>query len=319
MIPAVMLVAVQTAFCVCLAISCRFYQMPVGTSYALTALPFVLGVMAISILRDLRSRPEEAAIDRWLSTWLRYRGFAFAMALFCVQFVIVTWAKSMLRLATAMWADVPLANADAAIFGRDPWKLLPTPNFAVDLLYLSWVPVVSTAFAVLYFSKRRNRNTALLAFFVASAVLETFGQFVLPSGGPIFFQRLGLGDRFASMYHPGGTGHIADLLWQAYSSNQMQYGSGISAFPSMHVAISAWLALTFRNPFVICYALGIFLGSIMLGWHYALDGIAGGAGAVVCYALAKWLVQKDWSPKPSSRRPSRIRVWNLPDGPAPAE
>jgi PAP2 superfamily protein len=301
MVPAAILLAVQVVICVCLAVACRFEQVPVGTSYAKTALPFVLFVIGVGTFRDLRSDPERPARERWLSSWVKYRGFVLAMVLFCAQFVVVTWAKSMLRIATSMWADVPLANADAAIFGRDAWMLLPRPNLAVDLLYLSWVPVVSCAFAVLYFSKRPNRNTALLTFFVVAALLETGGQYLLPSGGPIFFQRLGLGDRFASMYQPVGTRHVADLLWQAYDSNVMTYGSGISAFPSMHVSISAWLAITFRNVFVICFAVFIFFASIMLGWHYALDGIAGAAGAAACYSLAKVLVARDWSWKPFSR------------------
>jgi len=44
----------------------------------------------------------------------------------------------------------------------------------------------------------------------------------------------------------------------------------------------------------------------MLGWHYAVDGIAGAIGAALCYSLAKVIVAKDWSWKPLARGASGV-------------
>ena len=130
--------------------------------------------------------------------------------------------------------------------------------------------------------------------FLTIGIMGTFGQYLLPSGGPIFFQRLGLGDRFADMPSAVHTHLISDQLWAAYRGRYVEYATGISAFPSVHVAVSSWIAIVLRNVFAIGYALLIFVGSIILGWHYALDGIAGAVGALICYVLAKAFIAQDW-------------------------
>lgn len=71
-------------------------------------------------------------------------------------------------------------------------------------------------------------------------------------------------------------------------------GGGISAFPSMHVAIAAWLALVLRDrgwaKVGIAYLVAVFACSFILGWHYAADGIGGMAIAIIADRLARaWL------------------------------
>jgi hypothetical protein len=89
---------------------------------------------------------------------------------------------------------------------------------------------------------------------------------------------------------------LRDHLWAAYATGEGAVGTGISAMPSLHVAIvtlcaiSSWylswrvgLAMTF-------YAVVILAGSVHLGWHYAVDGYASIIGvAVIWYAVGKVL------------------------------
>ena len=45
------------------------------------------------------------------------------------------------------------------------------------------------------------------------------------------------------------------------------------------------------------FLLAIFLGSIILGWYYAIDGYAGVLVAVAMWKLAGWIVRsKKFSP-----------------------
>ena len=59
--------------------------------------------------------------------------------------------------------------------------------------------------------------------------------------------------------------------------------------PSLHIATTAWMMIAIRAfaprltvPMAMA-AILIFLLSIALGWHYAVDGIVGGAAALIFY------------------------------------
>jgi hypothetical protein len=58
----------------------------------------------------------------------------------------------------------------------------------------------------------------------------------------------------------------------------------------MHVTLTCWLALVLNKTRFA--ALGwtylglIWIGSILLGWHWGLGGIAGGLGMLVLWKLA---------------------------------
>ena len=59
--------------------------------------------------------------------------------------------------------------------------------------------------------------------------------------------------------------------------------------PSLHVAVALWLALVIRSYLPRLQFIGwayfavILVGSVYLGWHYALDGIV-----AVMITLACW-------------------------------
>jgi PAP2 superfamily. len=68
---------------------------------------------------------------------------------------------------------------------------------------------------------------------------------------------------------------------------------GIAAFPSLHVGFQTlaflWMRrLTKWGGIVFGVFAGfIFIGSIVTGWHYFVDGIAGAALAWACYSAAR--------------------------------
>jgi membrane-associated phospholipid phosphatase len=75
---------------------------------------------------------------------------------------------------------------------------------------------------------------------------------------------------------------------------------GIAAFPSLHVAtqtqIAIWMSKWWR-PGAILFALAaffVFIGSMITGWHYLIDSIAGVALAFATYAAAQWIVKKEF-------------------------
>jgi predicted metal-binding membrane protein len=80
-------------------------------------------------------------------------------------------------------------------------------------------------------------------------------------------------------------------MWASFASGRPTIVAGISAVPSIHVAISCWTLLAARlmlpraAPYALAYALLIWIGSVQLGWHYATDGLAGILGMMGVWKL----------------------------------
>jgi membrane-associated phospholipid phosphatase len=88
-------------------------------------------------------------------------------------------------------------------------------------------------------------------------------------------------------------------LWKDYESGTGLI-NGISAMPSMHVGTSVLFAILgfsagkkWLGYLMSAFAFLIFIGSIHLGWHYAIDGYAGAAIAVACWWVSGKIVEWD--------------------------
>lgn len=206
------------------------------------------------------------------------------------------WVKLQIPLLSPFWADPILADLDAAIFTVDPWipirKVIGIGIYFTDYVYSLWYPAtLFSLFGVLV----RPRNSALvLSYFMLWGIFGTITQALLSSAGPIFWDRLGYGNRFAAMWDqtPIGSRMASDYLFDIYVNGTNEIAGGISAMPSMHVAMAAWIALsTLGTKFAklgIAYWAVVFVGSVALGWHYFLDGAVGTVGALACYMIARW-------------------------------
>jgi hypothetical protein len=73
---------------------------------------------------------------------------------------------------------------------------------------------------------------------------------------------------------------LQEALWTSYLTGGGGLVSGISAMPSMHVAMPALFAVAaWRRARALAMALWVYtavivVGSVHLGWHYAVDGYA---------------------------------------------
>ena len=90
-------------------------------------------------------------------------------------------------------------------------------------------------------------------------------------------------------------------------------GGGISAMPSMHVAVSLWLALVMQAYFPRLQFLGwayftvILIGSVHLGWHYAVDGIVASAIAIAAWLSAPRILEMS-SPRTNRSSSNQLRA-----------
>jgi membrane-associated phospholipid phosphatase len=131
-------------------------------------------------------------------------------------------------------------------------------------------------------------------------VIGNFIAGLLPTAGPALYG-LATGDatRFTHLQAflgstPNTTAATQHYLWQAHEQGASVLGAGISAFPSMHVAVACMCALFVAElggvwRFVaLGYTLLIMASSVYLGWHYAIDGYA----AVLLTTAIYWGVGK---------------------------
>lgn len=127
-------------------------------------------------------------------------------------------------------------------------------------------------------------------FLLATVLLWLLGAWAytaLPAVGPIYTHPDVWQDLETDM--PGARGAQA-MLWENYQRvvrgrteplRRFNPTRGVAALPSLHVA-GHWLLMLWAyraaRPLFVLFALGTlltFLGSIVTGWHYAVDGYAG--------------------------------------------
>jgi hypothetical protein len=229
-----------------------------------------------------------------------------------------TTLKSLANAFVPFRADGLLASVDSMLhLGVDPWKLLQpllghhAVTHTLQKLYLSGWAVTMVGFtALVAFSPRlaHLRSRFFLTYFAAWIVLGNLVAALFMSGGPVYFGEI-TGDhaRFADQLGylafskdlPFSSAHLQDRLWAVYQEGRFNMGTGISAFPSLHVAMMTLFALTAfhidrRLGWVVgAFALVILASSVHLAWHYAIDGYASAAFIVLCWtALGRHAARK---------------------------
>jgi len=215
--------------------------------------------------------------------------------------------KNALPYMTPYFADAALADLDAWLhLGTAPWRLTHAlaggvvPVGLLETVYITlWsFPAMTLPIILALTDRDAARMRRILILYAAAWVL--IGNVLALAGlsvGPVYYDRLLGGARFADLaaaLQQGGVttssfGIIQERLWEVYRQSSVVIGSGISAFPSVHVAVATvtviYLAERSRRwliPGVPFLALILFT-SVYTGYHYAIDGYAS-----ILVILALW-------------------------------
>jgi hypothetical protein len=275
------------------------------------ALGGVIGLIWLLLTRS-RGRNLKGAL-RWVTSrnWLEIVFLRIPLAFFLmsvVGYLLLNFKINIHNFAAYSW-DHYFAEIDRLLFfGYDPWVLshrvfnTPDTTKLLDNLYLAWFLVQKIC--ALYVAVLPFRHRLRLAFLMTYSLNWLFGgvflAILLPAAGPVYMEAI-YGD---PMFKP-----LMDLLYQQSSLIQLKALSiqewlwdgftkpdadpfGISAFPSLHVEMAtACACLGFAVHRAIGWLLVVFtaitlIGSVHLGWHYAIDGIAGIFLAIVIWRIS---------------------------------
>lgn len=237
--------------------------------------------------------------------------FAFlAMCLFAGSFTV---GKDLIPHINPFSWDPYFAWLDRTLHGgTDPWKLLykltgtPAITTAINAAYHLWLMLAYFMIFVACFNVSRHDKhrtylvSDLLCWTIGGNILAT----LFASVGPVYYAAFGYGSDFTPLMDtlrafneisPVWALDIQDTLLDGYMNDGPL--KGISAMPSMHVASTVTMTLyafTVSRVFgwlMVTFAALILVGSVQLGWHYAIDGYASIALSLACWAIARRLVR----------------------------
>lgn len=291
--------------------------------YAWTMYPlwFLVGLLLLLIGRlrnDIRGIPHSsfAHAKQFLAhRWAVDRGFSIVGPPLTVTILLCAFNiyKQVRLPAAGFHAELYLANGDRMLFGADAWQithwLLPSPwaSKFLDLAYHAWFLPMTLGVVLCSFARPGSRLALryLTSYALLWILLGTLVAYLLPASGPCFYQYFQPDpDRFkaltgllsaqdAVLRAHGVHGLMAlenqRLLLSDFASPQLELGAGISAMPSLHNAMAVLFSCVAYHTdrrlgrLFIAYAALIWIGSIHLGWHYGVDGIAAAAMTIAIW------------------------------------
>jgi hypothetical protein len=183
-----------------------------------------------------------------------------------------------------------------------PWFGSPRALIALDSLYESWwFVLLGIIMWQIWQPRLENAKRFLLTFALVWVVLGIFLAMAFSSAGPCFVRLVSGSHRYddllARLQAADAVSPLMALrgqayLWEAYTKGLVPPGGGISAFPSLHVggaalcAIALWQRSRALGAIGWCYVALTWIASIMLGWHYALDGEVAVIAVAFCWVVA---------------------------------
>ncbi|TMM50267.1 phosphatase PAP2 family protein [Qipengyuania marisflavi] len=252
------------------------------------------------LYRDRPDHPLRWAKERYLSAHrarFLLRGIP-AITICVVLIPLFSSLKSMIPLFAVYDWDATFIAADRALFfGRDAWQVLqpvlgyPAVTAALAVNYQVWFLLLYPGCMFFAFSETVSpdlQRRFFLSYALAWTVIGAFMATSLASVGPAFAEPLTGIDIFrdqmaylraADAQIPIITLTVQDMLLNSFHDDYRGLGSGITAMPSMHIAIATlfWLAMREVGPRAgrafFWFMVVIWVSSVHLAYHYAVDGL----------------------------------------------
>jgi hypothetical protein len=273
--------------------------------------------------REANPRPRVLAqVRRCLSAEFLAQRIAPLVLAFLILSTFNTFKVFIPRI-NPFFLDGFLSDLDRWVFGTDAWRLThavigPTGTRVIDVFYGLWFP--AWLIAIMHFSLfagRELQRRFFLSFISVWAALGIGLAILLSSAGPCFLELIHhpYAERYAGLFplqDAPGAARAQEYLGKAYLTGEIGLAQGISAMPSVHVAVVALLVMAVRSYGRWLFATALFLymmifvGSVHLGWHYVSDGVVGTAGAMLFWRLTRPISRRATAEPVGEPQPLRL-------------
>lgn len=312
-------VGLTAAFVVLAHLLAARYGFPLKSHSNFTLIIFTLVytqvVLGLFAWRCFRERPESpiSFVRVFLSRYRLIERAALALpVLLALDFFFPTFGSMKSAIATMQpFHDPVFADWDEALHGGQAWRLLHpllgyhAVTWVVSMVYHSWLILFYAVLMWIVVSVDRPalRDQFLIAFVLCWALLGSLVATLGASVGPCFYDDFFASDRYrplmdyltsANRDYPLGVLEIQGALLESYRLGIPGLGRGISAVPSMHVsiamlmALAAWRVSRAWGVVGTLYLVMIVVGSVHLGYHYAIDSYAALIGTPLIWVLSGW-------------------------------
>lgn len=289
---------------------------PVWIKVFFLLFPFVYGMLGVLAVIH-RTNTRRSLAFRTTFSGKRLAHFGAGLVLLFAMMLFHETVGSI-KNALAIWRggfpyDIVQADIDRLLhFGQDPWRYLYAVagngfmRSVIEWNYnQGWFIVCFSAlfWVAVSYEARTIRTRYMLCYVLVWIVIGNVFAGVFLSAGPAFYGHVTgdmarFADQMAFLNESSGGRHAAvgiqNYLWSLYERREQGLGSGISAFPSMHVSLvtlNALFLFEFNRKWglaAFAYVALIVASSVYLAWHYAIDGYAAIILTVCVYVVVRY-------------------------------